>query len=202
MHVTQSQKIRFFDDCADTWDQNPEFSRNQQRLATLIPALDISEGDRVLDVGSGTGIAISPLKETVRENGIVIGLDMSHDMIRNARRRHEQLVRADCHALPFPKYSFDWVFAFAVLPHLKDIPRFFQEAAAVLSPNGRMVILHFMSRAVINDFHRNAGTAVAMDTLPTFDELRAYGTRAGLRQRRCQENENLFLWMGAMAGGL
>lgn len=56
-----------------------------RRLA--IPALGLRPGDRVLDVGCGTGLNVPALSAAVGTEGLVVGLDLSPDMLRVARTK-------------------------------------------------------------------------------------------------------------------
>jgi ubiquinone/menaquinone biosynthesis C-methylase UbiE len=70
---------------ADHYDTRTEiFQGHRERL---VAALDIRPGDRVLDVGCGTGLCFDGLRMGVGPNGSVIGIDESVDMVRLAKRR-------------------------------------------------------------------------------------------------------------------
>ncbi|MDN5782713.1 MAG: methyltransferase domain-containing protein, partial [Luteimonas sp.] len=65
--------------------------RLQRRAVTL---LDLHPGDTVVDLGCGTGVNLQVLAEAVGEQGRVVGVDLSSEMLARARRR------ADRHRLP------------------------------------------------------------------------------------------------------
>ncbi|MEJ2051626.1 MAG: class I SAM-dependent methyltransferase [Calditrichota bacterium] len=200
LHEIGSERRRFFDEQAASWDQREEYTQDQARLARIVPSLGITKGSKVLDVGTGTGIATQALETAVGPAGLIVGIDLSLAMIRKAREVNSRVVRADCHALPFLPRSFDVVFALAVIPHLDSIPQFFEQTATMLSRHGRLIILHCRSREVINDVHRKASPAVESDILPAGDTLSMIGMQNGISQCRYEERDNLFLWMGNYAG--
>src|SRR5580658_5248454 len=56
----------------------------QRRIATAISHLDIREGDRVLDLGIGTGAS---LRYYPRDRGRIFGIDLSSGMLQHCRQR-------------------------------------------------------------------------------------------------------------------
>ena len=98
----------------------------------------------VLDVGCGPGTITAGL---ARRASRVVGLDMSADMVAEARRH-----AADCgldnasfqvgsaYDLPWDGDSFDVVYAHQVLQHLSDPVRALREARRVLRPGGLVAV--------------------------------------------------------------
>jgi ubiquinone/menaquinone biosynthesis C-methylase UbiE len=107
--------------------------------------LDLHDGDRVLDVGCGTGDDLCALATLVGPSGQVVGLDRSATMIAAARRRRAGMRRTirlrvgDAGRLPFPDRSFDACRADRVLQHLADPALALAEMARVVRPGGRLV---------------------------------------------------------------
>jgi ubiquinone/menaquinone biosynthesis C-methylase UbiE len=99
----------------------------------------------ILDVGSGAGQIIQHLLEFADSGAQITGVDLSHQMLRRARRRlksdRPMLVAADLSALPFADESFDGVTCGYVLEHLPDPRIGLRELARVLIPGGRMLLL-------------------------------------------------------------
>ncbi len=120
----------------------------EQRLRTRA-ALGARPGERGLDVGCGPGLLACELAREVGPGGRVVGLDSSRDMVETARARaagegleHSvefQLGQAD--RLDFPAGSFDFVTAVQVYLYVEAIDRALAEAARVLRPGGRCVIV-------------------------------------------------------------
>jgi demethylmenaquinone methyltransferase/2-methoxy-6-polyprenyl-1,4-benzoquinol methylase len=117
-------------------------------VAAGLRCLAAASGERVLDIGCGTGRALSGL---VRAAGLACGVDRSAGMLAVARSRLRRaappapaaLARADARALPFSGGSFDAAFmSFALeLFTPPDIPRVLAECARVLKPGGRLCVV-------------------------------------------------------------
>ena len=112
--------------------------------------MGIKSGDRVLEVGVGTGInaALYPRDCTVT------GIDLSGPMLEKARERiarkrltNVQLFEMDAADLRFPDNSFDIVYAPYLISVVPDPVAVVREMRRVCRPGGRLVILnHFRSR--------------------------------------------------------
>lgn len=106
-------------------------------------ALDDVAGERVLEIGSGTG-ALLVAAAQVGLNPI--GLDRSTEMMGRARRRLARhglplrLVQGDWRALPFGKATFDTVIATFPAEVILEVEAW-QELARVLAPGGRFVVV-------------------------------------------------------------
>lgn len=108
-------------------------------------------GDRVLDVGCGTGSLAVAFRVSVGSTGSVQGIDASPEMVEVARRNASRAgVDVDfrvglAEALPFPNGSFDLVVSQLAIHHLPDDLRqpAFSEIYRVLKPDGRCLIVDF-----------------------------------------------------------
>ncbi len=108
-------------------------------------------GERVLDVGCGTGSLAVALRASVGSTGSVHGVDASPEMIEVARRKALKVgVDVDfqvglAEAIPFPKETFDVVVSQLAIHHLPgDLKqRSFAEMHRVLKSDGRCMIVDF-----------------------------------------------------------
>lgn len=113
-------------------------------LIELLPPDSIGD---LLDIGTGTGRILSLYGPTAAR---AVGIDLSRDMLSVARANLETAGRRNCHVrqanmyqLPFDARAFDAVTIHQVL-HYADRPRsVIAEAARVLKPGGRLVIVDF-----------------------------------------------------------
>jgi len=112
-----------------------------------IQRMGIKAGDRVLEVGVGTGINASLYPEAC----VVTGIDLSEPMLEKARERvirkgltNIRLLAMDAADLKFPDNSFDIVYAPYVISVVPDPVGVVREMRRVCRPGGRLVILnHF-----------------------------------------------------------
>ena len=102
-------------------------------------------GQRILDVGCGTGTAEVKLSRLRISQLTVVAVDLLIDKVMQARATAQahnmpvNLAAADACALPFGDASFDSAFCVAVLQHIRDVSRAVQELARVTRPGGRVV---------------------------------------------------------------
>ena len=112
---------------------------------SLVSWASLVAGERVLDIGCGSGGATRSAAKAVGPDGLVVGLDMSQEAIEQARERTPAgapVVFRRCSAerlTAIPDRSFDCVVASLVLDQVADLPAVIAEAHRALRPGGRMV---------------------------------------------------------------
>lgn len=110
--------------------------------------LDIRPGERILEVGVGTGIALSYYPTNCQ----VVGIDLSSGMLKKAEDRKKAfrldnviLLRMDAGQMDFPDDSFDTVMAAYVVTAVPDYRKVMTEMIRVCRPGGRIVMLNHFS---------------------------------------------------------
>jgi ubiquinone/menaquinone biosynthesis C-methylase UbiE len=109
--------------------------------------LDLAPGDRLLDVGCGTGEAALALAPNLGEDGEIVGVDLSEQMLRVARangrdaRCAVRFTVEDASALGEPDDSFDAVRSERTLQWVADPATAVAEMVRVLRPGGRLSLI-------------------------------------------------------------
>lgn len=142
----EEKSREFFDRAAEAWNEGRSESLGLGAGAFALAGL-LPESLSVLDLGTGTGGLLPLLGRYV---GGVIAVDGSRAMLGRARERlgqeqagRVQFLRADVERLPLPDASVDGVVANMILHHLARPQAVLREAARVLRPGGRGVIVDF-----------------------------------------------------------
>ena len=170
----------------------------------LLAEAHLAPGERVLNVGCGTGgFEARVLAE--RPGQSITGVDLAEKMLAAARRKTQgapgaRFVQADAHDLPFADDSFDAVVSASTLHYLADPAAALSEGARVVRPGGRVAVL---------DWCRDFRAMRWMDALLrrvdpahrcvfTTAELRALLREAGLAPKRARRVRHW--WWGLMVG--
>jgi len=112
----------------------------------LAAVLEPKAGERLLEVGPGTGHFALPMAERVGPQGAVVGLDLQPEMLDDLAQRARargvdnlDLKQGDATALPYEDGSFDAAFLVTVLGEVPDQAAALRELRRVLRPGGRVV---------------------------------------------------------------
>jgi ubiquinone/menaquinone biosynthesis C-methylase UbiE len=128
--------------------------RRRQAFRVLGVASGARSGDRILDVGSGTGYFVRMLADIAGPRGSVVGVDAAPEMIAHASSRSRSAANVSFEvgsagALSFPDSSFDVVVSSLTMHHVAAAEQLaaVQEMRRVLRPGGRLLIAEFQAPA-------------------------------------------------------
>jgi demethylmenaquinone methyltransferase / 2-methoxy-6-polyprenyl-1,4-benzoquinol methylase len=139
------------------------FGRDRAWRRATRQALALRPGERLLDVGAGTGVSTA---ELARSGAYAVGSDISLGMLRAGRRRRPAvpLLAGDALALPFADETFDAVTISFALRNVTDADAALRELARVTRPGGRLVVCEFSHPT--NPAFRTAYLSYLMRSLP------------------------------------
>jgi demethylmenaquinone methyltransferase/2-methoxy-6-polyprenyl-1,4-benzoquinol methylase/ArsR family transcriptional regulator len=159
-HARAENAARYFAAHAEEWDNIRSLHAPETLVeAAMRDAIGQKKLGCFVDLGTGAGRMLeifSPLAERA------IGVDLSSAMLAVARGRLEetgldnvQLRQGDLYALPIQRNSVDLAIMHQVLHYLDDPARALKEAARILAPGGRLLVVDFAphQEEVLRDKH-------------------------------------------------
>lgn len=123
---------------------------SEQRFRKIgLEMLSPQPGEKIMELGCGTGQSILTINEATGKNGLAIGLDLSSGMLKVAKARYSQVKRApilingSANALPVKPQSLDAVFICFTLElfHEEQMKAVLSETKRSLLTEGRLVIV-------------------------------------------------------------
>jgi demethylmenaquinone methyltransferase/2-methoxy-6-polyprenyl-1,4-benzoquinol methylase len=181
------------------------------RRATRL-ALDLKPGERVLDLGAGTGVST---EELARSGAHAVGADLSLGMLQAGHRTRPEvpLLAGDALALPFADATFDAVTISFALRNIVDADAALLEMARVTKPGGRLVVCEFSHptwapfRTVYLSYLMRALPEVARRVASNPDayvylaeSVRAWPDQAGLAARLAANGWGKVAWRNLTGG--
>jgi len=188
------------------------FGRDRAWRRATRAAVAAAVGERVLDVGAGTGVSTAGFH---RDGARAVGADISLGMLAAGRRRRPQvpLLAGDALALPFADGAFDAVTISFALRNVADPDAALRELRRVTRPGGRLVVCEFSrpTRALMRWLYG----AVVLRGLPLLaapvasdpeayrylvESIRAWPDQAGLARRIADAGWSQVSWRNLTGG--
>jgi ubiquinone/menaquinone biosynthesis C-methylase UbiE len=126
------------------WVQAPHPFITRERLHAI---LEPAAGERLLEVGPGTGYYSLPVARALLPDGRLDLLDVQQEMLDHTMRRAAEegiddieATLADARELPFPDDAFDGAYLVTVLGEIPDQDAALRELRRVVRPTGRIVV--------------------------------------------------------------
>jgi ubiquinone/menaquinone biosynthesis C-methylase UbiE len=152
------------------WVEAPHPFITRERLRSV---LEPAGGERVLEVGPGTGYYALPVARWLEPNGRLDVLDIQQEMLDHTLRRaaSEGIVNiagqlADAREMPYEDETFDAAYLVTVLGEVPDQDAALRELRRVVKPNGRIVVgelfgdPHMVTFRALRDRAETAGLEV------------------------------------------
>ena len=186
----------FFDEKAETWDSITV--HDLSKVGYIAEKLGIRGDERILDIGTGTGVMI-PFYEKHLSGGSVVAVDYSERMIERARSKYPErehpnvsYLVSDLYDLEFEE-EFDLVVCYSCFPHFLDQPLAIEVLSRALRTGGRLAVAHSDSAKKINGVHLNGGVEIENDFLPPMAELKQMMDERGLRVEFARDDDDYYI---------
>lgn len=130
-------------------------SSERSAKAHGLQLLDIQSGERILEIGCGTGETLFRLASATGSTGYLFGLDLSAGMLQKSKNRLKKhdltnyiLIHGDSLQLPFGSSNFDAIFMSFTLElfPFPEMPILLNECKRVLFPGGRMAVVSLLQK--------------------------------------------------------
>ena len=174
------------------WRKNPSACPYSQRLWVQVPhplitrarlreALRPQPGERILEIGPGTGYYTLNLAEWIGPDGALDAFDLQQEMLDHTMRQvgergltNVTATQGDARSLPYGDDTFDAVVLTTVLGEIPDQDPALVEIARVLRPGGRLVVgevafdPHFVAPGALRERAEAAGLRFERRSGPVF----------------------------------
>ncbi|MEC4986732.1 MAG: class I SAM-dependent methyltransferase [Oscillatoria sp. PMC 1068.18] len=171
----------------------------------LVEAAQISPGQTVLDIATGTGHVALEVAQIIGNSGRVIGVDIAPEMLEEARNKAEnfnqknvEFILADGELLDFPANSFDRILcanAFPLFPEKEATLKIWYQ---LLKPGG-IIGLHSMAdkgfaamnilQEILQKYETNMSLFELADSINSVEKYRQLLEKAGLEPREIKTEQ-------------
>ncbi len=165
---------QFFDRLAPRWDEDQDCTTEVKRA--LLEKVGTKKGVRVLDVACGTGAITQELHDLTGEK--VLGIDLSGEMIKEAKRKFKDCDWAEFEKADFLRYEseqrYDIIAIYNAYPHFMDVEALKNKAYSLLSDGGKLAIIHSIGRKCLNSHHKQHAEHVSRMIGSPQDEAKSF----------------------------
>lgn len=160
---------------------------------------NIQEGQTVIDLGSGAGFDAFIVSNLVKSNGKVIGIDLSDEMIKLARKNAKKgdytnvkFVKGDIEKLPLESTIADHIISNCVINLSQNKRAVFKEAFRVLTPGGKLSISDIVLEKKLPESIKNslAGHVACVSGAEQIDIYLQYIKEAGFKNIKIESKTN------------
>lgn len=187
-------QVEFFNSIAEKWDSTTKV--DEKKINKLLSQISISNGDSILDIGTGTGVLIPFYKELNRD-GEITCVDISEGMLNVAKRKFGQLINVKFEKVDvekdFIEEKYDKIVLYSMFPHLNNKTETIKKLVNNnLKEKGKLLIAHSDSREFLNNLHSNADERVSEDILIEVNKQKEIFERASLNVTKAYEDDEIY----------
>lgn len=187
-HARAKSAEGYFSDIAENWDRLRALHYPEAAIeAAILDLVGDQPIERVVDLGTGTGRMLTLLAAHVQD---AEGLDMSHHMLTVARANlnrakasHIRVRQGDVTHTPFEARSADLVIVHQVLHYLEQPEDVLAEAARILRPGGRLIVVDFAPHDLdfLRDTQGHHRLGIREDDMTAWSDAAGLALQAPLR---------------------
>ncbi len=185
----------FFEEQAKWWDEVIS-DVGDEKISMLLENMSVFKGDKIADIGTGTGLLIPYLSKAIGSSGMVYALDFSPAMLREAKNKFGYLKNISFICVDVMKVTLPCLVDMAIcngcFPHFPDKIGALKAIFDALLPGGILVISHLSSREEINQKHLEIGGEIARDLIPKLSELEIMLRQVGFESVVMFEDEDVY----------
>jgi len=181
---SRNQARRYYDQISKIYDWLT--AGEKPLIQKGVALLGISQDERIIDIGCGTGTGLHDINEKLSQAGRSFGLDLSYQMLMESREKFGSkkstpfLVQSDAVKLPIKSDQFDGLLCTFTLElfSIKEIPLVLNEFQRILKSSGRLVIVsmaqepHTIAVDIYEWIHKYFPIAADCRPIPLSDLLR------------------------------
>ncbi|MGE0660775.1 MAG: ArsR/SmtB family transcription factor [Reyranellaceae bacterium] len=191
----------YFRDNAPEWHRLRSLHIDDSKIERVIVGLLREKpAPTLLDIGTGTGRMLEVLAPYFRRG---TGIDQSHEMLSLARAnlaragvRNAEVRQGSMYALDLPDDSFDVVTLHQVLHYAEDPQAVLEEAARVLRPGGRLIVVDFAPHELVHLQREHAHRHLGFADNQVSGWLAAAGLLVGPPRHLPGERLDVGIWVG------
>ncbi|WP_089935090.1 arsenite methyltransferase [Candidatus Entotheonella palauensis] len=195
---TYDEKAQVYGYSSDETGAVPQGANLGLGCGNPLAIASLQAGQTVLDLGSGAGFDCFLAARAVGETGHVIGVDMTHEMLRKARQHaidggfsNVEFRLGEIECLPVADQSVDVVISNCVINLSPEKHRVYREAFRALRPGGRLAVSDVVATAIIPESVKEdmALQNSCLVGASLIDDIEAMLSEAGFRDIRIEPKD-------------
>ncbi len=188
---------QFFNNLAEKWDSM--CFHPKEKIEYILSKVDLKEGDRILDIGSGTGVLIPYLENKISSSGNIAAIDIAENMLKVSKEKNKysnlEFIVGDFLEYESQK-TFNCITAYSCYPHFKDKGKLADRAYDLLEKGGKLVIAHSESKEKINSRHKDVDHKIKSHILPNIKYTAELMDKHNFKTIYLEDNEEFYIYIG------